>query len=147
MQVTGACSVAGDGAQATAVAVLSVTVSVAGGLALAASVALGPKDAVRCWAPDALGLYVSVQRDVFDPAALSVQVVAGVKAPAPSEEMATEPAGEDCVPLSVSVTVAVHVDGDETATEPGVQLSAVAVCRSTAVTAAEPLLAVSLALP
>jgi hypothetical protein len=56
VQLTGASSVAGDGAQATAVAVLSVTVSVAGGLALAASVAPGPKDAVRCWAPDALGL-------------------------------------------------------------------------------------------
>ena len=88
-----------------------------------------------------------MQRDAFDPAALSVQLVAGVNAPAPSEEIATDPAGEDCVPLSVSVTVAVHVDDDETATEPGVQLSAVAVWRSTAVTAAEPLLAASLALP
>jgi len=48
VQVAGASSMAGDGAQPTAVDVLSSTVSVVAALVLAASVALGPKAAVRC---------------------------------------------------------------------------------------------------
>ena len=55
VQLTGGCNVAGDGEQATAVVVLSVTVSGVAAL-LDASTVVGPKDAVRCWTPDALGL-------------------------------------------------------------------------------------------
>jgi hypothetical protein len=92
-------------------------------------------------------LYVSVQREAFGPAATSVQLAAGVKAPLPSEEMPTEPAGDACVPVSVSVTVAVHVVDAETATDAGVQVSAVAVSRRTAVIGVAPLLVASVALP
>jgi hypothetical protein len=39
-----------------------------------------------------------------------VQVAPGAKPPEPFVDKATEPAGLDFVPLSVSVTVAVHVE-------------------------------------
>ena len=62
-----------------------------------------------------------------------------VKVPVLFEDIVTVPVGLDFVPVSVSVTVAVHVVGCPTATVAGVQLTPVEVERLFTVTMAVPL--------
>ena len=50
----------------------------------------------------------------------------GLKAPEPAVANETVPVGVAAVPVDVSVTVAVHVEGALTGTEAGVQLTLVA---------------------
>jgi hypothetical protein len=59
-----------------------------------------------------------------------VQLAVPEKLPVPELEKLTVPVGVEMVPLSVSVTVAVQVVGEFTATEEGKQLTLVAVVRA-----------------
>ena len=61
-----------------------------------------------------------------------------VNVPVPLLVNETVPVGALVVPPEVSVTVAVHVEGDPTETEVGVQLTAVVVVRVVTVTANVP---------
>jgi hypothetical protein len=61
-----------------------------------------------------------------------------LKVPAPLLAKRTVPLGLLCVPLSVSLTVAVHVVGASTGTVLGVQLTLVLVERLVAVTVSSP---------
>lgn len=78
----------------------------------------------------ALGVYVTEQVDVLEVAGASVQVVE-LKVPdaAGAALKVTVPLGDDFVPLAVSVTVAVQVEGWLKATDEGAQLTAVEVER------------------
>src|SRR2546427_94708 len=84
-------------------------------------------------APTVAGLYVTEQL----PAASGTQVVE-LKVPALPLVQVTVPLGVVCVPTSVSVTVAVHVDDTPAGTLDGEQLTAVDVVRLLTVTVSEP---------
>ena len=84
-------------------------------------------------APTVAGLYVT---EHF-PVASSTQVVE-LKVPALPLVQVTVPLGVVCVPTSVSVTVAVHVDDTPAGTLDGEQLTAVDVVRLLTVTVSEP---------
>ena len=88
--------------------------------------------------PTALGVYVTEQDDEL-PEPTSVQLPPPLKLPALFEVKLTVPVGVVFVPVSVSVTVAVHVVGCPTATVAGVQLTAVEVERLFTVTVVVPL--------
>jgi hypothetical protein len=88
--------------------------------------------------PVALGVYDAEQLDVLAPVLDSVQVVDGENAPAPFEERLTVPLGGLAEPWPVSVTVAAQVVVAETATAPGVQLTAVVVGRVDTASATAP---------
>ena len=88
--------------------------------------------------PTAVGVYVTEHL----PVASRVQLVAGVKPPAPSVVQLTVPVGVLALPPLVSVTVAVQEVESFTATEAGVQLTLVVVARLVTVTTAVPVLPV-----
>jgi hypothetical protein len=82
---------------------------------------------VRWWVPSdpAAGVKLTEQASVPDPGRVQL---AGEKVPVPPEKV-TVPEGRMVVPESVSVTVAVQVDGEFTGTEDGEQLTEVDVVR------------------
>jgi hypothetical protein len=90
---------------------------------------------------------VVVQLAWEESTAVSVHAV-GLNAPLDGEdEKPTLPVGVLLVPLSVSVTVAVHVVPTATSTEDGTQEIAVVVVRVLTVSVVEPLLVEWVALP
>ena len=84
-------------------------------------------------------LYVTEQRLLtLFPSGTSVQVADGLKAPVPSEVKVTVPLGLDFVPVSVSVTTAVHVVEVLIATTTGLHEIVVEVVRLFTVRGVEP---------
>ena len=81
---------------------------------------------------------MSGQVELAVPALASVQVPPPENAPLPLAESVTEPVGGLADPVAVSVTVAVHVDGANTATEVGAQTTLVVVVRVVAVIPTDP---------